>query len=336
MTSVYGGFQANKIQMGREVTPGTSVAAAHIWRGDFASLEDARTRNIVTEQVGLLVNTERSYDSQYLGRLNMPSTPLTFEQVLHILDAGVRTATIAGAGPYTHTYAMSITNTANTIKTYTIEAYNTLVPVDYRELNYAFVEEFTFSYSGNEAWMMSANWVGRQLVTGTPTALTTLVTVEEAIGARTKLYIDPTASPGTPGNTQKAGVIMGADMTVNTGWQIVPVGDGNLYFAAIKSTAPEITFSITLELEQDTGVSDVGAERAFYESDTVRLFELNIAGSDANHSMVIDWAGKYDSISGYENTDGNTTVTLNGHGVYSSADALFWECVVTNQVASLT
>lgn len=328
----YGNFSANKIQLGRESTAGTAVAATTIWRGSFAMLEDARTRQIVEEQVGILAPAERSYDSQLLGRLTMPATPLTFAQVAHILEAGVKTVTPSGGGPYTYDgYDLPTGNTPNTIKTYTIETFNNVANGDMREMEYSFVEEFNFSASAGEAWMMSATWVGRQLSATTPTSLSTLVNVSEvALLPRTKLYIDATG--GTVGSTQKTGVLMGADMTVRTGWQIVPVGDGNLYFAAIKSTRPEVTFSITLELESGDTAAD---ERVIYESDAVRLFKLELDGSDVNHEMTIEWAGKYDSIGDYSNSDGNTTVQLSGHGVYSATDSLFWEAQVINQVATI-
>jgi hypothetical protein len=326
----YAGFQASKIQFGREATAGTAVAATVIWRGAFANLEDARTRTTVDEQIGLMVQAERTYDSAYLGRLTMPGSPLTFEQVPHILEAGVGTVSPSGADPYVYTYTMPTGSTPNTLKTYTMEAYNALVTGDYREMEYCFVEEFTFSFSGDEAWQVSANWLGRQLSTGTATSLSTLQSVNEALGRRTKLYIDATG--GTLGSTQKTGVLMGANMTVRTGWQPVPVGDGNLYFSGVKYTHPEITFSMTLELEDSSVVAD---ERAIYESNAVRLFRWEMDGADADHEMKIDFAGVYDSIGQYENSDGNTTVTLEGHGVYSSTDSEYWEAAVTNSLSSL-
>ena len=330
----YGSFSANKIQLGREATAGTAVAAAHIWVGQFAMLEDARTRVIRADQVGLMVETENSYDSWLQAQLSMPDTELTYEQVLHILEAGCQTVSPTGSDPYAWSYAYPTSNTPNTLKTYTVEAFNAVADADMREMEYSFVEEFTFSMTAQESWMMSANWIGRQLSATTPTSLSTILDVNEALGARTKLYIDATG--GTIGTTQKTGVLMGADMTVTTGWQVVPVGDGNLYYAAIKPTKTEITFSLTLELEEDTGVSLVNAERVIYEADSIRLFRLELDGADADHSMVIDWAGKYDSIGDYSDEDGNTTVQFTGHAVYSTTDTLFWEAVVTNQVASLT
>lgn len=326
----YGAFQHNKLQFGRESTPGTGVAATVIWRGGFANITDDRQREIVDEQVGVLVNAERSYDKSLMGRLSMPATPLTFEQVPHLLEAGVKTVTPTGAGPYIYSYAMPTGNSVNTVKTYTLEAYNVTVTGDYRELAYSLVEEITFDAKAGEAWQMSANWFGRTPVTGTPTNLSTLQAVEEALLMRTKVYIDATG--GTVGTTQKLGVLMGASMKIKTGLVPVMVGDGQLYFASHKFVKPEVTFSLTLELESG-GV--VAAERAIYEADTVRLFSLVCDGSSANRQFTLKWAGKYDKVNDYSNGNGNTTVQLDGHAVYSSADSLFWSMDVKNSLATL-
>jgi len=336
MAQVYNNYAQVKTQLGRESTAGQAVAATVIWRGPFASLEDARTKVTVEENIGLSVTAERTYTSQYLGRLAMPATELTFAQVVHILEAGIKTATPSGANPYVYTYTLPTDNTVNTIKTYTIEMVPVVATSDYREMPYSFVEEFTFEGTAGEAWKMSANWVGQKLATGTATALSTLQTGNDMIPAMmpmTKLYIDATG--GTVGTTQKTGVLMGASMRVRTGWVVVPIGDGNLYFQKIKFTKPEITFSLTLELEQDVAASVVAAERLIYEGDTVRLFQLLADGPSASQSLTLQWAGKYDRIGGYSNNNGNTTVMLEGHAVYSSADALFWSCAVENTLSTI-
>ena len=306
------------------------MPATVIWRGAFANIEDARERETVDEQVGVLVAAERVYDKAYLARLSMPATPLTFEQAPHLLEAGVKTVSPTGAGPYTYSYAMPTGNMVNTVKTYTIEAYNVQVAGDYREMDYSLVEEFTFEANAGEAWQMSANWFGRGPRTGTPTSLSTLQAVEEALLTRTKIYID--ASGGTIGTTQKSGVLMGASMKVKTGLVTVPVGDGTLYFAGHKFVKPEITFSLTFELE-DGGV--VAAERAAYEAKSTRLLRLTCDGSSANRQFVLSWAGVYDSVGQYTNSNGNTTVTLEGHGVYSSTDSLLWTMDIKNNLATL-
>jgi hypothetical protein len=328
----YGGWYHNKMQFGRESTAGTAVAATEIWRGAFGGLTDDRRIEVVDENVGILFTSERSYTAAYLGRCNMPATPLTFEQYPHILEAGIMTATPTGtAAPYTYTYTMATGNTVNTIKTYTLEMVNSVVAGDYREMPYCFVEEFTVSGDAGGPLTVAANWVGRQLNTGTATSLSTLLTVEEALLARTKLYID--ASGGTVGTTQESGVLMGLELRCRTGIVPVPVGDGSLYFAAHKFTRPEVTVSLTLELEDSAGT--VAAERAAYEAQTVRLVRLDTDGSSASRNIYHDMAVKWDSVSDYQNADGNTTVTFDGHVVYSSADDLAFEVAVTNTRANL-
>ena len=327
----YAGYTFNKIQLGRETTPGTAVAATTVWRGLMAMPEDARDRKIVEEQVGIFAPLERTYETMLLGKLAMPATELTFEQVCHILEAGVKTATPSGTGSYTRLYDFPTASAVNTVKTYTIEAGNTLVAADVQKMEYSFVEEFELSGKVGEAWKMSSNWIGRQLTTSTFTSSLALPTVTEAVFNRTKLYIDATG--GTLGATQKTGVLMGAKMRVRTGIVYVPVGDGSLLFATHKFVVPKIDFSITLEVESG---SVVATERQAFKDNVVRLIRLKVDGVNAlNNSLSLDFAGKYDKINGYENDNGNTTLTLDGHAVYSATDNLFWKATSINQVAAL-
>jgi hypothetical protein len=331
MANVYGPFSMNKIQLGKESVFGTAVAATTIWRGPFAMLEDASTRVIVEEQVGTLVQAERAYDSAYLAKLAMPSAELTFQQICHIFEAGILTAT-PGAGPgYSRAYAYPVDNSVPTPKSYTIESFNNAADNDCLEAEGCLVEEFTLEAQAGQAWKVSANWFGRQVTPTTPTSLSTLVAVEEALLPKTLLYIDATG--GTVGTTQRAGVLMGASIKVTTGLVPVPIGDGQLYHTTYKWTKPEITFSLTVELQDDT-VSVVAAERAIRKSGAVRLFQLSCAGTSPL-SMVLKWAGKYDVVGNYENSNGNTTVRLDGHAVYSSADALFFSATVISGLSAL-
>ena len=327
----YGPFSNNKVQLGREGTAGTAVAATTIHRGPFAMLEDGRDRKIVEEQIGSFMQAERTYDGKLLGKWSMPSAPLTFEQVLHILEAGVKTATPTGTNPYTYAYPYPYTGTSvNTIKTYTIEAGSATITGDVREMEYSFVEEFEFSGKYGEAWMMQSNWLGRQLSTSVFTAALSVPTVEEVLFNKTQLYLD--ASGGTIGTTLKAGVLVEANVKVKTGLIVVPVANGQLYFQAHKWTQPEITYSLTVELEDTVGL--VAAERAIFEAGGTRLVRLKALGSGSK-SFQIDMAAKYDAIGNYENNDGNTTVTLEGHAVASSADSLSFTTTVVNTLATV-
>lgn len=327
---VYTPFSNSRTQLGREVTPGTPVASTVIWRGAFSMIEDARERVIVEEQIGAFTQAERSYDASLLAHWNQPSTPLTYEQVVHILEAGVKTATPTGAGPYVRSYAYPFSGTTvNTIKTYTIETGSVSVASDQYEMEYGFVEDFEFSGTANESWMMQSTWAGRQMTQAAQTASLTVPTVNDCMFNKTTLTIDGTG--GTVGLSTKSGVLMAANVRVRTGLMPVPVGDGNLYFASHKWTQPEITFSITLELED---ASIVAQERVFYRSNAVRLIRLDNVGS-ATLGFRADLAAKYDNVGDYTNSDGNTTVTLEGHAVASSADSLAATFMITNGIAAL-
>jgi len=332
MASQYGPFSMNKTALGRETTYGTGVAATTIWRAPFSMVEDASQSVTVDENIGLLVQAERSYDTQHQGRLVMPSTELTYEQVCHLLEAGVKTATPTGTGTYTRIYAYPTDNSVPTPKSYTIETYNALATPDAQEMNGCLVEEFTLEGNAREAWKMSATWFGKRPVTTTPTALSTLVSVETAMIPMTLLYIDATG--GTIGTTQKTGVLMGAQIRVKTGLVPVPVGDGSLSHSTYKWTKPEITYSLTLELEKDGSASAVATERTARTNKTVRLIRLSNTGSGSK-GFTIDFAGIHDSVGDYTNSNGNTTVQITGHAVYSSTDTLFWSMTVVNAVATL-
>lgn len=332
MPRQYGAYTNNKVQFGRESTWGTGVAASTIWRGPFSMIEDASQSQTVEENIGLLVQAERSYFTQHRGRLALPSTELTYEQFPHILEAGVGAATPSGTGTYTRLYEYPTNNTVTTPKSYTIESYNTLATGDTVEMNGSLVEEFTYEANAQEAWKVSSTWFGKRPVATTPTSLSTLVSVEAAMLPMTLLYIDATG--GTIGTTQKSGVLMGAQVRVRTGLVPVPVGDGSLSHSTYKWTRPEITFSITFELEQDGANSIVAAERLAFRNKTVRLFRLANTGSGSK-AFTNDFAGVYDSVGDYTNSNGNTTVQISGHVVYSQADTLFWSMTVVNSVATL-
>lgn len=333
MAKSYAGWPYNVCQLGRESTAGTAVAATSIWRGAFGGFKDERKREVAEEDVGILVNTQRTYDTMYGASVTIPDTPLTFEQILHLLEASIGTVSPTGAGPYVYAYAPSLTDTPNTIKTYTLRIGNKVATADQRIIPYGTLKELKLSGKQGEAWMMGGSWQGNRVTTGSLTAALSLAAVEEAIFAKTSLYIDATG--GTIGTTQKSGVLMGFELTYNPAIEYVPVGDGNLYSVAHKIGRATVGFRMTLELEQDTGVSTVNAERTFYESNTLRLIQVSIAGS-SSRTLVIKLAAKYDSVSEPEKQgEHNTTVTFEGHCDYSSADSLFFSVTVTNNLASV-
>jgi hypothetical protein len=325
----YGAFSANTIQLGREATAGTALAATAIWRGPANDIEDARVIIAPDESVGILAPTSRTYIAQHAAMLSIPDTELTFEQVGHILDAGIEVATPGIAPNYQRAYAYPVNATAKAIKTYTIETGNTIAG-DGNRMSYAFVESFTLSGRVGEAWKVSSNWRGRTKTANALTAALAVPAVEEALFSKTQLYID--AEGGTIGTTVKAGVLLEASVQVTTG--IVPVftGDGALHFTQPKNIPPTIQYTLTMELESDAAVA---TERTAHQAQTVRLIRLRCAGSAATKQLTIDLAGKHTSFGGYQNSNGNTTVQVSGEAKYSSVASLFFVVDLLSGVATL-
>lgn len=325
----YGSYALNKIQFGKETTAGTAVPATFVLRSQFSMIEDLSDIKVIPENVGLLTVPERSYVSKVAARLVLPPSSITFEQVPHVFEGSVKTATPSGAGPYVRVYGVPIDSTINTYKTYTIETGNTNVPTDNLEMEYSYVDEAEFSGRIGETWMVGTTWFGRQVTPVTMTAALALPTVTDALFNKTKLYID--ASGGTLGATQKLGTLISAKLRFRSGILQVPVGDGNFFFNSLKPGKPQLDFSITIEVESGSLVT---SERAAKVANSTRLFRLLI-DHGTNNKIQFDFAGRYDKIGNYESSEGNTHVTLDGHATVDTAAALFFTTTITNNISTL-
>jgi len=260
-----------KVQIGRESTPGSAIAATEIWRGPAQMPEDQRARVYVEEDLGLRDPYNRFYDAALSGQLNMPSQPATFEQLVHIFEAGIDTIAGAKDGDGSgYAYSYELNKTANDPQTYTIEGGDNSDAV---EMEYAFVTRFVLSGRIDEAVMLeSATWEGRQVVDTTFTAPLTPIDVEEILFNEIQLYIDDTS--GTIGTTPKADSLLGFRLTVDTGWQAVRGADGTLYFSSLKNVGG--TAELELTIEHDTLAT---AERILMRTGVIRLVRLEADGA---------------------------------------------------------
>lgn len=323
-----------KIQLGREATAGTAVAATTIWRG-MGTIEDTLETVFVEEDIGYLGGVDRAYVPKLGASLSLGSTPATYEQLPHILEMAIlaETATQDGAGTdYIYDY-VEATTALPTLKTYTIEGGDN---IQAEEMEYVFCESFTLSGKAGEASMMAAELRGRQVATTTFTGALALPTVEEILTSKGKFYID--AVGGTIGTTQKSNTLLDYTLNWATGIKAVHTVDGQLYFALTKKTAPEITLDLTFEHDA-TSVAEIAAWRA----GTARQIRLQFEGSaiatpGTTYSVKtfnIDLAGKWDSFSAIGDQDGNDIVTGTFRARYNATAALFAELLVVNELDAL-
>ena len=337
----YGTWPFNMCQMGRgtAITTGAigndgAIAATTVWRGVFGGFDDTRERQTTEEDVGSMATTERTSDTKIQATVPMPETTLTYEQVLHVLEASMGQVTPVGAAaPYTYTYAVPLSSTPPTIRPYTLRIGNVLVPSDIKVVPGCWVQEWEMTGEAGSFWTVQATWQGQRGVSGAFTPAIALPAVQDAVFSNTSLYID--ASGGTIGTTQVSGVLIGASIKYASGIEWVPPGDGTLYPTRIKIGKPKITYTLTLELEETAGVSRVAQQRAAFENNTLQLMRLRCPGTGGRF-IQWDFAARHDSVGAYEkNGDTNTTVTIEGHADYSAADALMFGVSVANGLAAV-
>lgn len=305
----YGIRKLTELQFGREsVAAGTAATPDVVWRGPATMPEDQRTRVFVEEDVGQRDPVGRYYDAAYMAQINMPSQPATFEQLVHVLEAGIDDETPAQDASGGYMYAYTLNAAANDPMTYTFRGGDN---TDVLEAEYCFVTQFVLSGRVDEAVMLeSATWQGRQVADASLETLTP-ASVEEILFNQGKLYID--ASGGTVGTTEKAGALNGFRLTVTTGWRAVRAANGELYFYDIKNVGATAELELTLEHE-----TTAAAERAAMRSGSVRLVRLQFDGSViadgsefAGKALRIDFEGRWlpESFRTLEDSDGDIIVT---------------------------
>ncbi len=294
-----------RIQMGRETTMGTKVASSDTWRGT-GTIEDITPIIFPDEDIGYLPATTRSYIPSKMAKLTMDETPATFQQFLHICEAGIKAATSTADGGTTgYIYEYPFSSTAeNTVTTYTVEGGDN---IEEEEFGYGFVQHFSLSGVPGEALMLTADWVGDQVSTGTftSTATCSLPTVEEILFNKGKLYIDD--DTGTMGTSPITVTWLEMNLDVNTGWEPVTTADGNLYFTFIKNSGPEIMLDMTFE-HNATSLN----EKDDWKVQRGKLIRLLFEGtaytagtSFSKETMRIDLAGKFESFEKLGERNGN-------------------------------
>lgn len=324
-----------KIQMGREVTKGTAVAASTLWRGN-GSIHDIRPVEMVDEDVGLLMPTDRSYIPKLEATLSMESIPATYQQILHLLEAGLMTATPAADGvgtDFIYTYNFPTTSIP-TITTYTLEGGDNQQS---EEMEYSFVESFSLEGNAGEGLMMSGEWRGRQVSSSTFTPAIAIPSVETILFQKFLLYIDTVASGW--GNTAISNTLLSMSLEVNTGLKAKFTGDtGNLYFSFIQSTRPEMTLSMVFEHD-----GNAVAEKAAFRNETPRAIRLISTGSafatpgtaHSNHTLILDLVGKYTEFGALGDQDGNNTYEAKLALGYNATLASAGQIVVANELSAV-
>lgn len=325
-----------RIQIGLEGTAGTAVAATATLRAS-GTIEDQRSVVFPEETIGILGGADRQYTSAYLAQLDTEGEA-TFEQLPYFLNASINTDTgvtqdVGGSG-YIRTYTLP-TTAKNAIATYTIEGGD---DTEAEEMEYSFVKEFTLSGKYQEAWNLSASWVGRQSSTCSFTAATAcpIPDVSELLFGNSKLYIDD--STGTIGTTLVSNTLLAADLKIASGWIPKFTADGTLYFSFIEQVGPEITLDVTFEHN-----ASAIAAKSKWRAGTAQLIKLLIEGPAlttggavySKKTVVVNLAGKWEKFEKIDEIDGNDVLKGTFRVKYNATYGGSGSIIVVNEVATM-
>lgn len=328
-----------RIQIGAESTstPGTAVAATTALRM-VGTIEDQRTVVFPPEDVGILTGTDRQYTSKYLAAITTEGE-LTFEQGPYFCEAGIAhtTGTTDTGTGWIYTYNISTTAQGQP-RTYTIEGGD---DQEAEEMSYSFCKDVTFSGNAGEAWMVSANWYGRQASTCTFTASTdaAIPTVEEVLFSKTKLYARDSTAGAVTSTTDylQSNTLLSAEYKLTSGYQEVFTADGELYFSYVKQVAPEIVLTITYEHDA-TGTAEKDAWRAG-TSRQIRLEALGSAlttpGTHTYKTFRLDAVGKWEKFDKIDEQDGNDIIKGTFRGRYNPTRATAGGVLYVNELSTL-
>jgi len=322
------------IQLGQETTAGTEVNATTLWLG-VGSLEDRQAIEYVNADIAIMSGDGQTYSPYQLGSISFEPTPATFEQLGYILTAGIQNSNRAADGTgsgYVGTYTLPTTQ-ANTVDTYTIEAGDN---AQEEQMLYSFVEAFNLSGKSQEAVMVSADWLGRDVATGTKTASLSPPEDENILFQKGLLFIDTTG--GTFGTTTQSNTLLEFNLSVDTGLRPLWSADGELYFSAVKYTAPEITLDVTFE-HNTTSI----AQKAVAVAEGARLVRLKFEGSALTtadtytyKTLIIDLAGTWNApFDKLGDIDGNSIVSGHFTSRYDVTADDWGKFIVVTQAAAL-
>jgi hypothetical protein len=327
----------SRVYLAPQAAFGTAVAAQTAWRGIAQFPKDARGKEMPEENIGYTSKTSRQHDLFHLAEMEFPETTATYEQILHLFEAGIQTVTPSADGSGTDSifsYVMA-TGDANTIAYYTIEGGNNK---NAEEMQDALVREFTLAGRKKEAWKMSAVWDGTQTTDTTFTAGISVMPVNAIKFQKTKLYIDNVS--GTIGTTQIANSFLDFSLKYTTGWYLSHTGDGDMTPSFAEYVGATATLSMTLLHNAATK-----AERDLWKANTPRQIRIQAVGETAFGSagtaysyptINLDMAGVYTVFDApNEDDEGASVYKVEFEVGYDTTAALGFEALVAAELSGL-
>ena len=314
------------IQIGRESTWGTGVAAAAILSGitDFTWNPGVTIMNKKYLAGNLAPATKSSVvRKEPTGKVMGDVTP---EDLIYFLDSSVKgSVSPSGAGPYVYTFTFP-TTADPAIRSRTWEFYDGSYAY---ELNGGIVNKMTFKGAdGTDNISFEAELIGTQLTQTTVTGSLSARSFTLLPSQSCSLYID--AAAGTIGSTAVSNTLIDWEYTFEMNHHLKFFKDGGLVATGKGIASPTVSLKTTFEYNA-TAHTQIGN----YIAGTQQLFRIT-GTNPSSYSVSWDMGGTITSIDdGWSDRDGNTTIGLTAEAVLDSgAFANYAKIIVTNGVSA--
>lgn len=313
-----------RVQLGQEVTWGTSVAATALLMGVTESSLEIADEVYQAEEQGWLAPSILAAEVKQSAVATI-AYDLSYEDILFLLDGLFGDCTPTGSDPYTWAYAAP-GSAVVAPREYTVE-YG-MADGEY-EMTGAIFNDCTISgdVDGDGVWKASCNLIGKKAEASAMASLSRRGVVLIRVH-NTLLYID--ASGGTIGDTEVASSLISFELSVDPKYHLKTFG-GSINPASFGYDRWEGQLTIVAEF---TAAVKAYVDALLTPEAVVKLIRLK--ATTGTKQAQIDFSGYVvDGVKLFEDRDGNVTVSLTFQGRYNSTLGNWLKCEIVNGVATL-
>lgn len=329
-----------RLQLGKESSAGTAVAATAVWRGAGNQMSDDQVIEEIEEMVGIVNGTDRTAVVQLMAGIELAETPLTFEHLPYLFAMGFGGPVTAVADGTTGTgkiYTTTLPTTSlPTAKAYTWEAGDNH---ETAEMEFSLCNKINLKGAHGQTAKMSATLFGRQVTQSTLTGGLALVAQEDAIVNKGKVYID--AIGGSYGGTQVASQILAFDLTYEPLWVPRFTMDGNLYYTGADFVGFNVTGKLTFA--HDSAANRASGAKSFLAAQTAKKLRIDLIGTAVTQGdgvyttkhVLLDLPIKYTKAGTLGEDNGLSVVDMEFRSRYNATSAEAGAVTIVNTSTAL-
>ncbi len=322
----YGQKAFRKIQIGVESTHGTAVAATEVMLGTLSVKPSDQVWHKPEQDRGVLaMNVETPFEVSKEIELDFEGE--LYDSLLVLLASiGIRgnvtpTQPDDSGEPNHYLWLFEPTLTSpntpdatNGIETFTVEYGDNIQAY---EVEYLFLTSLEISGTVNEAIMVSATFMGRQVGEVSFTGSLSAPSASYFAFNNSQLYIDTTYA--NLGTTAKTGVLRAFTWTYESMFTPLFAADGSLFFSGIKEDKKKIDLELTFW--RDDTITE--AEFDKYQAQTTSYIRIALnsdtemdSGQDNPEYVYLDGAFKYTEFPAIDDESGTSVITVTAESFY--------------------